>query len=124
VDSRAATILVVDDEYAIVETLSDVLAYEGYAVTTAANGAKAWAAIETIQPALVLLDFMMPILDGVQLAKKVRADPRFAKLPIVMMTAAPAGLPKAAGLWDELLVKPFELEQLLAVIRDVLTRSK
>lgn len=119
----APTILVVDDEHAIVETLNDVLSYEGYTVVNAPNGAKALAVIEASAPSLVLLDFMMPVMDGVQLARRLRAEPRHAQIPILMMTAAPAGLPKTDQPWDALLVKPFELEDLLAHVRTLLAKG-
>lgn len=116
----AHTILVVDDEQTIVETLTDVLSYEGYRVVSASNGSKGFDAAQKANISLVLLDFMMPVLDGVALARKLREDPRYKELPIIMMTAAPAGLPKTDTPWTLLLVKPFELEELLTSVRQLL----
>jgi DNA-binding response OmpR family regulator len=120
VQGSAHTILVVDDEFTIVESLTDVLSYEGYKVASAPNGAKALAAMEEARPSLILVDFMMPVLDGVQFIRKVRADERYKNVPIIMMTAAPAGLPKEDRPWNALLVKPFELDRLLTTIRNLL----
>ena len=117
---KTHTVLVVDDEFTIVESLTDVLSFEGYQVVSAPNGAKALAAMEESKPSLILVDFMMPVMDGVQFVKRIRADHRYRELPIIMMTAAPAGLPKNEKPWDSLLVKPFELERLLSTIRTLL----
>lgn len=114
------TVLVVDDEFTIVESLTDVLSFEGYHVISAPNGAKALAMLEQSTPAVLLVDFMMPVMDGVQFIRRVRADARYHDLPIIMMTAAPAGLPKTERPWDALLVKPFELDKLLTTIQQLL----
>lgn len=123
-DGKAPIILVVDDEHAIVETLTDVLTYEGYSVISAQNGAKALAVMKLSTPDLVLLDFMMPVMDGVHFARALKSDPADAKIPVVMMTAAPAGLPKTDQPWDLLLIKPFDLEELLSVVSKFVGKAK
>lgn len=118
---RPQRILVADDEYSIVETLTDILSWEGYEVVSAANGERALSAVQNAAPDLALIDFMMPVLDGVGLARKLRAQ--FPGVPVIMMTAAPAALPKEPGLWDELLVKPFDLDALLNLVRATLAKT-
>jgi len=111
------TILIVDDEFAIVETLGEVVSLEGYGFAGAANGKEALAYLRTQRPDLVLLDYMMPVMDGLQALEALRADPQVASLPVIMMTAAAAGIPAAQKRWNDLLLKPFEASQLLRAIR-------
>jgi CheY-like chemotaxis protein len=118
------TILIVDDEYTIAETLSEILAYEGFEPRTAANGQLGLESMEAKRPDLVLLDYMMPVMDGMKMIRAMKADPRWARIPVILMTAAP---PKAlqafAATWDALLRKPFDADHMMKVIRDVLARS-
>ncbi|MFL5320103.1 MAG: response regulator [Myxococcaceae bacterium] len=116
-DKPLRTILVADDEFSIIETLTDILSWEGWNVISASNGERALLAVEQARPNLALIDFMMPVMDGVALARKLRE--RYPDIPIVMMTAAPAALPKEPDLWDELLVKPFDLDALIATVKRV-----
>ncbi|HEY2745039.1 MAG TPA: response regulator [Polyangia bacterium] len=111
-----ALILVVDDESAIVETLAEVLRWKGHEVVTAANGELALEAIAGRTPSLVLLDYMMPVLDGLQTLQRLRADPAHATLPVILMSAAPeTSIPQAAR-WDRFLHKPFREPALLAAL--------
>jgi CheY-like chemotaxis protein len=106
------TILVVDDDQAILQTVSDILTDEGYNVVTAENGAEALAVLEHTSPSLILLDMRMPHMDGWQFAKAFAATSR--AIPIVVMTAA-----QDAYLWAReiaaagYLAKPFDLPELL-----------
>ncbi len=114
------TILLVDDEYAFVDTLTELLQDEGYHVISAANGKDGLAKLQTQKPDLVLTDFMMPIADGRELVRGLRALPHLRSTPIVMMSATT----KAVALSDEsailevsaFLGKPVAWEKLLAVI--------
>ena len=109
------TILVVDDDPAILATVEEILTSEGYAVATATNGAQALEAIERVRPALVLLDMRMPVLDGWGFARSLTE--RGLQLPILVMTAA-----QDARRWaDEIraegyLAKPFDLDELLDAV--------
>jgi CheY-like chemotaxis protein len=114
------SILIVDDEFSIVETLGEIVSMEGYAFTGAANGKEALAAIRAARPALVILDYMMPVMDGLQVLAAIRADPSLAPLPVIIMTAAPLGIPAAQKRWNELLLKPFEAGQLLSAVHDLI----
>jgi two-component system response regulator MprA len=108
-------ILVVDDDQAILMTITEILALEGYPFITAADGAEALRQIAAQQPALVLLDMRMPILNGWEVARMLRE--RGIMVPIVVMTAA-----QDARLWSEqidaagYLAKPFDLDDLLDTI--------
>lgn len=112
-------ILVVDDDQAILETVAEILADEGYAVATARNGAEALAAVERQRPHLVLLDRWMPVLDGPGFWRGL--EQRGLRLPIIAMTAVRdvdqwARELGAAGA----LPKPFRLNTLLELVAAVL----
>jgi CheY-like chemotaxis protein len=115
--ARRTPILVVDDEFALVEALSEVLVWEGYEVISAANGQRALEELSRAQPALILLDYMMPVMDGLQMLARLRADPVLRDLPVVMMTAGRVPQEPEGRGWDALLRKPFELEALLDLVR-------
>ena len=113
-------ILVVDDEPAILEALSEVLVEEGYSVETAANGALALQRLDAAapRPDVVLTDLMMPVMDGRALAAEVRRRPALHGLHVVAMSA---GLlhPSERGHFAHFLPKPFELTDLLTVLSRV-----
>jgi CheY-like chemotaxis protein len=115
-----ATILVVDDERTIVETIVELLTWDGHSVIAASNGVRALEVIEQKRPDLVLLDFMMPLKDGVETLKSIRGKDDLASLPVIFMTAAPMSIPTDAPRYDLLLVKPFSVEVLREAIQTVL----
>lgn len=85
---RRSRILVVEDDEGVREALSLILDIEGYEALAASNGAEALRLLETIEPpCLILLDLMMPIMDGWTLAAQLEKDDRFASIPIVFLTA-------------------------------------
>jgi len=118
-------ILVVDDDPAITSVLKRGLSYEGFAVDTAASGTEALATARERDPHLVILDIMMPGLDGLEVLRRLRAaDPR---LPILLLTARDAPADQVAGLErgaDDYVVKPFTFEVLLARVRALLRRQE
>ena len=116
VSRPALTILVVDDEPTLVETLAELLTWEGYRVVTASNGRLALASMRAARPDLVIMDYMMPVLDGLQTIEAMRADPSLESLKVILTTAAPRALPKT-GPWDELIIKPHDVELLLDTVR-------
>ena len=117
-------ILVVDDDPQIIRFLKRGLAYKGYAVATAGNGAEALAKARERQPDLVILDVMMPGIDGIEVGKRLR---QAGSVPILMLTARGTVVDRVAGLEsgaDDYLVKPFAFDELLARIRALLRRSQ
>jgi two-component system OmpR family response regulator len=120
-----ARLLVVDDEPNIVELLSASLRFAGFEVVTATTGTEAVKAAERHRPDLVLLDVMLPDVDGFVVLRRLRAtrDP----LPVLFLTARDANEDKVQGLTlggDDYVTKPFSLEEVIARIRAVLRRSR
>ena len=117
-------ILVVDDDPEIVSFLKRGLAYEGYTIDTAGDGTEALAKARQIEPDLVILDIMMPGMDGIEVSKRLR---QASEVPILMLTAKATVADRVAGLdsgADDYLVKPFAFDELLARIRALLRRSQ
>jgi len=112
-----AHILVIDDDPEIVDFLRRGLTYEGYQVDTAEDGREALAKIRDREPDLIVLDIMMPEIDGIEVSQRVR---QASKVPILMLTARGTVADKVVGLdsgADDYLVKPFVFDELLARIR-------
>ena len=118
------TILVADDERKITDMLRRTLAYEGYHVITAANGRETLVQAFTQRPDIIVLDWMMPDLSGVEVARRIREN---NATPILMLTARDAIEDRVEGLdsgADDYLVKPFAPEELLARLRALLRRGE
>ena len=116
------TILVVDDEKNIVELAKLYLEKEGYHVEGAYDGTEALAKIKSLQPTLVVLDLMLPEIDGWEVCRRVRGE---SDVPIIMLTARDDDVDKIVGLEmgaDDYLTKPFNPRELLARVRAVLRR--
>ena len=111
-----ADILVVEDEVAMADAMRRMLHITGYATRRAENGLLALQAVAKQRPALVLLDILMPVMDGWQCARELRV--RYGhSLPIVIVTAAEHVWARAAELGaDDVLAKPFEMQDFLAVV--------
>jgi two-component system, OmpR family, response regulator MprA len=124
---RAATatrVLVVDDEPAVREALRRALALEGYDVDLAENGAEALRKVSAAEPDLVVLDVLMPEVDGIAACRRLRSEGN--RVPVLMLTARAGIGDRVDGLdagADDYLVKPFALEELLARIRALLRRG-
>ena len=119
----AISVLIVEDDRNIAELLQMYLEKEGYAVTTAPDGGQGLTKFRSIQPDLVLLDVMMPVMDGWNVCKAIRAD---SQVPIIMLTAKGETDDKVTGLKsgaDDYITKPFEMKEVLARIESVLRRS-
>ena len=117
-------ILVVDDEPAVREALERALRLEGYESSSAGDGAEALGALADAPPDAVVLDVLMPALDGLEVCRRLRAAGD--RTPILMLTARDAVADRVAGLdagADDYLVKPFALEELLARLRALLRRT-
>ena len=118
----AISVLVVEDDKNICELLKMYLEKEGYTVTLAADGGEGLNKFRTIKPDLVLLDVMMPVMNGWDVCKAIRAESR---TPIIMLTAKSETDDKVAGLKsgaDDYITKPFEMKELLARMEAVLRR--
>ena len=121
------TILVVDDEEDILELLRFNLTREGFTVTTAASGEDAVKTISRKTPDLVLLDLMLPGLDGLEVCRTIKKDPKTAGIPIMMVTAKGEESDVVAGLElgaDDYLTKPFSMKVLVARARSLLRRRR
>jgi two-component system chemotaxis response regulator CheY len=119
--ARRAPILIVDDDAAIRRTLSEILAMQGYAVRTAGDGAEALAVVAQTEPALVLLDMRMPLMDGWAFAGALRA--RGKTLPLIVMAPADRAVEWCLEVGGaESLGKPFDLGQLLGAVERVYQR--
>ena len=121
------SLLVVDDDPFIARLLEIELRAAGYDVRVASDGALALAAAQERCPDLVLADVMMPNMDGFELTRRLRQDPRTAAVSIIMLTARGLSADKLEGFAigaDDYIVKPFDTPELLARIRGVLRRSR
>ena len=120
----AVSVLIVEDDRNIAELLQMYLEKEGYAVTVAGDGGQGLSKFRSIKPDLVLLDVMMPVMDGWSVCKAIRAE---AQTPIIMLTAKGETDDKVAGLKsgaDDYVTKPFEMKEVLARIEAVLRRAE
>lgn len=120
-------ILVVDDEDHIVELISYNLINSGYSVLTANNGIDAVRIAKEDNPNLILLDLMIPGLDGYDVCKAIRSDVNTKNISIIMLTAKGEELDKILGLElgaDDYITKPFSIRELLARIKAILRRTK
>jgi CheY-like chemotaxis protein len=114
----APRVLLVDDELSSAEVLALVLAGEGYEVTVAADARQALERLDEAEPDLLVTDFMMPGMNGADLARAVREQERYRNIPVLMISGAPPSALRAYGRhYDAFLRKPFGLEQLLEVLR-------
>jgi two-component system OmpR family response regulator len=120
----AARVLVVDDEPNIVDVISMALRYEGFDVASAGTGAEALSAVRDHRPHVMLLDVMLPDMEGFEVAKRLGAER--ARVPIIFLTARDATEDRVRGLTvggDDYVTKPFSLEELVARVRALLRRS-
>jgi two-component system phosphate regulon response regulator PhoB len=120
-------VLVVEDEDALATLLHYNLEKEGYSVTLAADGEEALTQVDERQPDLVVLDWMLPKVSGIEVCRRLRSNPKTRNLPIVMLTARGEESDRVRGLdtgADDYLVKPFAMNELTARLRAVLRRIR
>nr|WP_303395042.1 response regulator transcription factor [Micromonospora sp. NBS 11-29] len=123
-DGEPVRVLVVDDESTLTDLLSMALRYEGWRVTTAADGTAAISAARQFRPDAVVLDVMLPDLDGFQVLRRLREQS--PSVPVLFLTARDAVEERVAGLTvggDDYVTKPFSLEEVIARLRALLRRS-
>jgi len=118
-------VLIIEDEETLTENLADKLRSEGYSVTTAYDGENGLRLVREEVPDLLVLDIMLPGLDGLSICRIVRRDAATAHIPIIMLTARGTEVDKIVGLEsgaDDYIVKPFALGEFLARVRAVMRR--
>jgi two-component system phosphate regulon response regulator PhoB len=118
-------VMVVEDEAALVTMLRYNLEKEGYRVCEAADGEEALTVLAEHSPDLVLLDWMLPVMSGIEVCRQIRRKPRTRDLPVIMLTARGEEADKVRGLntgADDYLTKPFSLPELLARVKALLRR--
>ena len=123
-DGSALRVLVVDDEHTLADLVAMALRYEGWDVRTAADGASAVRGAREFRPDAVVLDVMLPDVDGLEVLRRLRAET--PEVPVLFLTARDAVEDRIAGLTaggDDYVTKPFSLEELVARMRGLLRRS-
>ncbi len=118
-------VLIIDDEEHIVELLRYNLEKAGYEVIVANNGTEGWRMAKEKAPLLILLDVMLPLMDGLDVCKNLRREDKTKSIPIIMLTAKSEEIDKILGLElgaDDYITKPFSVRELLARIKAVLRR--
>jgi two-component system, OmpR family, alkaline phosphatase synthesis response regulator PhoP len=119
----AYKILVVDDEPPIVRLMEFILAREGYEMVIAVNGQEALSQVAEHKPDLILLDIMMPRIDGYEVARTLRADPAYRHIPIIMLSAKAQDDDVRKGIdvgVNEYITKPFSPQHLVVTVRKYL----
>jgi DNA-binding NarL/FixJ family response regulator len=126
--TEPTSLLLVDDEPGVRESVQAFLEDSGeFQVQAASNAAEAWAYLQGHLPALVITDLMMPQVDGYQFLAQLRADPRFADLPVVFLTARGMTMDRIQGYQagcDAYLSKPFDPDELEAIVKNLLARHR
>jgi two-component system OmpR family response regulator len=124
-EQQPTRILVVDDEASITELVAMALRYEGFEPEVAHNGVEALAKTNSFRPGLIVLDIMLPDIEGFEIARRLRSER--SKVPILFLTARDASQDKVRGLTiggDDYVTKPFSVEELVARIRAILRRTE
>lgn len=123
-DGSAIRVLTVDDEPSLTELLSMAMRYEGWEVSTAANGTQAVRTAREVRPDAIVLDMMLPDFDGLEVMRRIRQDQ--PDVPVIFLTAKDAVTDRINGLTaggDDYVTKPFSLEEVIARLRALLRRS-
>jgi twitching motility two-component system response regulator PilG len=117
---KTIKVMVIDDSQTIRKTAETLLAKEGYTVVTAADGFEALAKIPDVEPDVVFIDIMMPRLDGYQACALIKANPKYAKIPVIMLSSKDGVFDRARGKIvgsDEYLTKPFTRDELINAVK-------
>jgi CheY-like chemotaxis protein len=110
-------VLIVDDEFGLAEVIAEILCERGYDTAMAMNGKLALAEMQQTLPQFVLLDVMMPVMDGPSLLLHMQQDPRLASVPVALMSSlAESSFAAVRGLYREFVRKPFTPEALYALV--------
>jgi DNA-binding response OmpR family regulator len=125
--SKTASVLIVDDEPNILLSLQFLMKKTGYEVRTAKDGEEALAELARAAPDLVLLDVMMPKIDGFSICQQIRANPAWSDVRIIMLTARGRDIEREKGLTlgaDDYITKPFSTKDAIARVEAVLARPR
>ncbi|NQD79321.1 response regulator transcription factor [Phytopseudomonas seleniipraecipitans] len=115
------TILIVDDEYLIADILGYAMEDEGYMVVKASNGRRGLEVLDRERPELVITDFMMPIMDGLEFARAIRARAPSVDLPIILMSGAQGSVGRSSPeLFAAVFDKPFDINQVIAKVKELI----
>jgi CheY-like chemotaxis protein len=119
------TVLIVDDEFGVAEVLQSILEDEGYRVVTAINGKQGMVRLAEVAPDLVMLDYMMPIMDGTKTLQAIRQQEGGADLPVIMMSSLDeATVRDTTTLYTQFLRKPFRAAHVVALVAKLLAHRK
>lgn len=119
-------VMVIDDSQTIRRTAETLLAREGFTVVTAQDGFEALAKVADHQPDIILIDIMMPRLDGYQACALIKANPRFTDTPVIMLSSKDGLFDRARGRIvgsDQYLTKPFTKDELIGAVRSYIRSS-
>jgi twitching motility two-component system response regulator PilG len=125
-DASGATVMVVDDSQTIRRSAETLLSREGYSVITAEDGYEALAKIANHLPEIIFVDIMMPRLDGYQVCALIKANPKFAKTPVIMLSSRDGLFDRARGRIvgsDQYLTKPFTKDELVGAVQAYVKKS-
>lgn len=115
-----ALILVVDDEFLLADILATMLTDDGHEAVTAAHGRAALQIIRERKPALVITDFMMPLMTGLELSQAINADPDLADLPVILLTGAQGDIARNhSDLFEAVIDKPYNPKELLELVKNL-----
>jgi CheY-like chemotaxis protein len=119
-----ARILVVEDEFGIAEVLQSALTDAGHEIMIAINGRQGLERLKEIRPDLVILDFMMPVVDGPGMLREMRNNPEYNAISAILMSSLPesAVAQEASGMYDGFLRKPFSLKKVLEIVDNISRR--
>ena len=117
------TILIIDDEPTVRQLLRDILCDEGFAVIGVGDGVEGLVALRTVQVDLILCDIMMPRMNGIAFATRLRTDPRNSSIPLIMLSATPAENSLPATMYTAFLEKPFAVPALLNKVEQALDQA-
>lgn len=118
------TVLIVDDEFGVAEVLQSILEDEGYRVFTAINGKQAMTRLGELTPDLIMLDYMMPIMDGAQTLSAIRKEKAFAHTPVIMMSSLEeAAVRETSTGYNSFLRKPFRAMQVVNAVAQLLEQA-
>ena len=127
-EGRVYRVVCVEDEPEMIDLIKLILTRKGYEVHGANGGVEGLRMIREVKPDLVLLDLMMPEMDGWQVYQQIKADDKTKDIPVVVVTAKAQNIDKVLGLHiakvDDYISKPFSLQELVDRVEDVLKRSK